>query len=213
MTNIFRIDSPFMRIMTKLFDMISLNLVFLICCLPVVTIGASCTALHTVVLKTAAGEEPEEPYAVKCFVEAFRKNFKQSTVSWIIMLIAGIFLYVDSLMAAQMGTGELFVKLLLGIASVLYFLVALYIFPIQARYDNTIHANLKNALLLAVRHFPKTILLALTVIVPAGLLLYGSTEIFAMMIVFILLFGASVIAGIQARIIWKIFRNYEENGS
>lgn len=210
MTNIFRIDSPFMRIMTKLFDMISLNLVFLLCCLPVITIGASCTALHTVVLKTAAGEEP---YAVKSFFEAFRKNFKQSTVSWIIMLIAGILLYVDSLMATQMGTGGLFMKLLLGIASVLYFLVALYIFPIQARYDNTIHANLKNALLLAVRHFPKTILLAFTVIVPTGLLLYGSIEVFVLMIVFSLLVGASVIAGIQDRIIWKIFRNYEEDDS
>lgn len=210
MTNIFRIDSPFMRIMTKLFDMISLNLVLLLCCLPVITIGASCTALHTVVLKTAAGEEP---YAVKSFFEAFRKNFKQSTVSWIIMLIAGILLYVDSLMATQMGTGGLFMKLLLGIASVLYFLVALYIFPIQARYDNTIHANLKNALLLAVRHFPKTILLAFTVIVPTGLLLYGSIEVFVLMIVFSLLVGASVIAGIQDRIIWKIFRNYEEDDS
>lgn len=210
MANFFQIDSPFMRIMARLFDMISLNIVFLLCCLPVITIGASCTALHTVVLKTAAGVEP---YVVKSFFEAFRKNFRQSTVSWIIMLIAGGFLYVDSLMAKHLGTGGLFMKLLLGIASILCFLGALYIFPIQARYDNTIHSNFKNALLLAVRHFPKTILLAFTVLVPAGLLLYGATEVFVLMIVFFLLTGASVIAGIQDRIIWKIFRNYEEANS
>lgn len=206
MANIFRIDSPFMRFMTKLFDMIALNLVFLVCCLPVVTIGASCTALHTVVLKTAAGDEP---YVVKSFFEAFRKNFRQSTAVWMIMLTAGIFLYVDSLMAAQMGTGGLVMKMILGIASVLCFLAALYIFPIQARYENTIRANFKNALLLAVRHFPKTVLLALTVIIPAGLVLYSPTEVFALMLIFLLLVGAVVIAGIQDRIIWKIFQSYE----
>ena len=207
MANIFRIDSPFMRIMTKLFDMIALNLVFLTCCLPVITIGASCTALHTVVLKTAAGDEP---YVIKSFFEAFRKNFRQSTVSWIIILTAGIFLYVDSLMAAHMGTGGMFMKLLLGTGSLFFFFAALYIFPIQARYENTIRANYKNALLLAVRHFPKTILLALTAAVPAGLLLYGTTEIFALMLLFFLLIGMSVIAGIQDKIIWNIFREHEK---
>ena len=90
--------------------------------------------------------------------------------------------------------------------------VGLYLFPIQARYQNTIRANCRNALLLAVRHFPRTVLLALTVLIPLGLLLYGSTELFLLLGVLMLLMGGSVIAGIQAKILLPMFRQHENEG-
>lgn len=206
----FRLDSPFMRLMARLFDLILLNILFLLCCIPVVTIGASCTALHTVSLKYAAGDEPP---VMSTFFGAFRANFVSSTLSWLLFFIAGAFLYVDTSLATQTQAGGLPVQFLLTAASILLFGVSLYLFPLQARYQNTLRANYRNALLLAIRHLPRTALLALTVLVPLGLLLYGSTETFLLLGILMLLMGASVIAGIQAKILLPIFRQHEETGS
>ena len=170
MAKLFRIDSPFMDAMTRLFDLVALNLIFLLCCLPIVTIGVSCTALHTVTLKMAAGSEPP---VLKSFFGAFKDNWKQATLTWLLLLAAGGFLYVDLLIAAQGGAGGLLMKCVFGFFSILYLLILLYIFPIQSRYRNTIRMNLQNALLMAVRQLPKTICLAATVILPVLVALYG----------------------------------------
>lgn len=207
MGRIFRIDSPFTDMMTKLFDLIALNFVFLICCLPVITIGASCTALHTVTMKFAAGDEPQ---VLKAFFQAFRSNFKQATLSWLLLLLAGIFLYVDSMIAAQIGTGGFIIKCILGFFSILYLLVLLYIFQIQCRYKNTTINNLKNALLMSIRQLPKTIFLAATIILPILLTLYGPTSVFFLSTICFLLIGCSLIACIQDRVVIKIFCYYDE---
>ena len=207
MPKLFRIDSPFTEAMTKMFDLIALNLVFLLCCLPIITIGASCTALHTIAMKIAAGYEPP---ILKSFFMAFKSNWKQATVTWFLLLAAGGFLYVDSLIAAQLGTGGLPMKLLLGFLSILYLFVLLYIFQIQGRYRNTIRKNLQNALLMAIRQLPKTILLAATVILPVLVSLYGPVSVFLICIVCFLVVGCSLIACIQDKIILKIFDYYDQ---
>lgn len=205
----FRLNSPIMQLMAKLFDLILLNLVFLVCCLPVVTIGASCTALHTLCLKYADGDEPP---VLATFFTAFRKNFAQATLSWLVLFAAGAFVYLDTGLAARTGAGGVPMQVLLAAASLVLLGVGLYLFPIQARYQNTIRANYRNALLLAIRHFPRTVLLALTVLVPMAVLLYGSTQVFLLLGILMLLMGGSVIAGIQARILLPIFRQHENEG-
>ena len=102
MGRIFRMDSPFTEAMTKLFDMIALNIIFLICCLPVITVGASCTALHTITMKIAKGDDPS---VIKEFFHALKSNFPQATLTWLLLLVGGGFLYGDSVIAAQVGTG------------------------------------------------------------------------------------------------------------
>lgn len=207
MGRIFRIDSPFTDMMSKLFDLIALNIVFLVCCLPVVTIGASCTALHTVTMKIAAGNDPN---VLKGFFKAFRENFVQATLTWILLLAGGGFLYVDSMIAAQIGTGGFGMKCLLGFFGLLYLFVMLYIFQIQGRYQNTIRKNLGNALLMAVQQLPKTAVLAVVWIVPLLAAVYGPAEVFLVCAVCFLVIGCSVTACIQDRIVVRIFDYYDE---
>ena len=57
MDRLFNMDNKFFTVMGRVADLIMLNVVFLICCLPIVTIGASLTALHYVTLKMARNEE------------------------------------------------------------------------------------------------------------------------------------------------------------
>ena len=77
-------DNVVMRAIGKIGDLICLNVLWLICCIPVITIGASTTALYTVMLRLVRNEEG---YIFRGFFKAFKLNFKQSTIIWIILLL------------------------------------------------------------------------------------------------------------------------------
>ena len=79
-------DGYLTRILTKVMYVVSLNLLFLICSVPIFTIGAASTAMYTVLLHFLQGDEPN---ILKGFLRAFRDNFKKSTVIWLIMLALG----------------------------------------------------------------------------------------------------------------------------
>ena len=89
MKKLFDIDNPVIAFLSRLADLIGLNFLFLICCLPVFTIGAAWTALYYVTVKMV---RKEESYIWKDFFKSFRENFKQATLIWLInMLVLAIF--------------------------------------------------------------------------------------------------------------------------
>ncbi|MFR7377912.1 MAG: YesL family protein [Oliverpabstia sp.] len=92
MDRLFNMDNKFFTVMGRVADLMMLNIVFIICCLPIVTIGASLTALHYVTLKMARNEES---YIIRSFFKSFKQNFKQATVINLIMLLFGGLLYLD----------------------------------------------------------------------------------------------------------------------
>ena len=73
MNGLFNLDSPIMRFLSKVCDLMILNVMCIICCLPIVTAGASITALYTITMKMVRGEES---YIFKGFLKAFKENFK-----------------------------------------------------------------------------------------------------------------------------------------
>ena len=85
-------DSGIMRVLSKICDIVCLNVLWLVCSLPIITIGASTTALYTVMLKLVKNEEG---YIFKGFLHAFKLNFKQSTIIWLILLLCGGVCFVD----------------------------------------------------------------------------------------------------------------------
>ncbi|MCD8068175.1 MAG: YesL family protein, partial [Lachnospiraceae bacterium] len=92
MGGIFNLDSKFMRALSKLADLMWVNILTLVCCIPIFTIGASFTAMHTVVYKLYKNEEG---YITREFFKAFKSNFRQSTLMWLIYLILGLVLCGD----------------------------------------------------------------------------------------------------------------------
>ena len=92
MDKLFNMDNKFFTVMGRVADLIMLNVVCLICCLPIVTIGASLTALHYVTLKMARNEES---YIIRSFFKSFKQNFKQATIINLIMLVIAAILYMD----------------------------------------------------------------------------------------------------------------------
>ena len=92
MGKLFNLDSPFMQFMNRVADLMWLNILFVICCIPVITIGPSLTAMYYITLKMVRNEES---YITKGFFKSFRQNFLQATILWIMLLAILAVLFVD----------------------------------------------------------------------------------------------------------------------
>ena len=198
MGKIFEMDSPVMRFLNRLGDLMILNFLMIVCCIPVVTAGAAFTAMHYVLLKIVRGEEG---YLLRGFFKSFRTNFKQATLIWLLMLLVVAVYMGDSLIFNYSGLEfpRALVVTVVAIA-LLLLMIAVYIFPLQARFDNTV----KNAAILAFVNLPRTILMLVCYALPL-VIVYFST--YALLFVF--LFGISAPAYGAAFIYSGIFKKLE----
>ena len=159
----FSYESKFSQILLKLCWSCYLNLLWFLCSLPIVTIGASTTALYYASLKLVREEDSS---LTRQFFRSFRENFKQATVLWLILLGVGLFLGADGYILYHLrlsAAGPLAVMwtLILAVviaASVVYVIVLLYVFPLLASVCNTNRAMLKNAFLIGTHYLFATIL-------------------------------------------------------
>jgi len=201
MSGFFSIDNPVWAFIGKLADVILLNILWFICCIPIVTIGPSTTALYYVTLKLASDEEG---YICRSFFRAFKTNFKQGTIIWLIMLAIGIIFYVDySFYLKQVDLPTTVQNILYMVffgMILIYFMVLTYVFPILSRFDNTIKNTLKNTLLISIRHLPWTILI---LVITFGLIFLSLTYVPVL-----LLLGFGLVAFINSYIFVHIFKNY-----
>lgn len=203
------IDNPIMRGMGRLADFIILNLLWVVCSIPIITIGASTTALYTVMLKLVKNEEG---YIAKGFLKAFKENFKQSTIMWIIFLLISIVFVVDfvsiKLMSDEIG----------GILQILFlFMGALlaawmvYAFALQARFVNTVRNTLKNAMILVFAKLPFTVLIVLLTVGPVLVtFLTVRTLVIGVMVWFFA--GVSLVAWLNSYLLRFVFKKLEEGG-
>ena len=153
-------ESKLMLIFTKIAYSAYLNILWFLCCIPVITAGASTTALFYVTLKIAKNEEGN---ITKAFFRSFRENLRQSTLIWLILLALGIILSVDGYVLYHMRFENVFWTLCTAVfcvAAAAYAIVLMYIFPLLARFDNTVGAMFKNALFIGVRFLFCTVLMA-----------------------------------------------------
>ena len=221
MDRLFNMDNKFFTVMGRVADLIMLNVVFLICCLPIVTIGASLTALHYVTLKMARNEES---YIIRSFFKSFKQNFKQATAIWLLFLLAVLvlaavinlimlavaaILYMDLRIVGNIdGTMSQVLYIVFFAFGILYMMVFLYIYPVLAKFYNSIKNTFRNAFLMAIRHLPYTVLMAVITLLPAGVFFIKSFRIQSMAIMLLCMFGFALEAFINGHFLVKIFDNY-----
>ena len=205
MSSFFNMDSPIMRFLGRLADVMILNIVFLITCLPVVTIGAAWTSLSYVTLKMS---RDEESYIVKSYFKAFRQNFRQATAIWGIALVAMFIFYMDFHIIRSMNPSMAQAMfLLLAAIAMLAALTLLYVFPVLAKFDNTILNTIKNAFFMAIGNLPHTLLMA-AVIVGSVVLTFLSQQTIAVGLLVWIMVGFALIAFLNAHILVKVFDKY-----
>ena len=203
MNKLFDNEGSLMVFLSKLADLVWLNVLTLLCCIPIVTAGASLTAMYTVTIKMV---NKEEGYIARSFFQAFKKNFKQATIIWIIILFIAILFYGDYRIVNY--SGIVFPKALpiaLTAVIILLYCTFLYLFPVLARYDNTIRNTVKNSFLLSISNLPRTLLvMAIQFALPVAI--YFSQAIFPILF----LLGFSLPAYMSSLLFVKIFNKLEE---
>ena len=157
MKNLLNLESPLMQMLTRIGDLILLNVLFLICCIPVITAGASIAALHKMTQEIVYETDSS---TVKGFFRAFRANFKQATAVWLVVCVVAASLFCDYLLIITFFSGSEAVKwmlILLAVLAVLVVCVAAYMFPLLVRYENKLRNHLTNAVILAIIKLPRTL--------------------------------------------------------
>ena len=147
----FDAENPLMRALAVAADLLLLNLLTLLCSLPVLTLGAALTALCRSVQSIV---RDEDSYLFRDYFRTLRDNLLRGSAMGLLFLLAGALIWLDYRLA------EVFIpplRLTAAALGVIVLAVALYAFPLQARYVNSFGGTLKNALTLTVAWFPRTV--------------------------------------------------------
>lgn len=203
MGGLFSMDGKLAQFMGKLADIVILNVLLVVCSIPIVTAGASATAFYYVMLKLVKNEEA---YVFRSFFKAFKENFKQSTIVFLILAALAAVLGCDFFFATRQtgGTGNPLFIMFCVIALFVY-LGSCYLFPMMAFFENSTKKVFKNAYMMAIAHFPYTILIALVTLLPWFILLFGQ---FVPAAFFDIVIGFSLAGYVNALLFRSIFERY-----
>lgn len=157
----FQYDSPIITFLARVGDMIILNVLWLVCSLPVVTFGPATAAAHYVALKFVRDEGTS---VVRMFFQAFRQNFRQGLFLGLAALAAGLVLGVDLwLILSGRITFSPGIRLALLVAlwllTFLYLMVMVYVWAVMARFDNTVKNTVFNACVIAIANIRSTLMM------------------------------------------------------
>lgn len=200
---LFNLDSPVMIFLTKVANLMILNLLTILCCIPIITAGPAVTALYYVTIKMARGDDP---YIVKSYFKSFKENFKQGAIIGIVMLALTIVIILDWEVVILMMSGitATVLKVVLGIVTIFFVMTGLYVFPVLARFENTIRQTVKNAFLISIMSLPKTVVIVLIHLLPLGLLLLS-----IQVLPFLFLLGMPAVAYLSSMMFVRVFKKFE----
>lgn len=200
-------DNIIVRVLTRLFDLMLLNMLWLLCSLPVVTMGASTTAMYSVTLKMVGREEG---YIIKDFFKAFKENFKKSTIIWLGLLMVGSIIGLDFVAIREISKGiRNIVMIFLEIALILYIIEFIFVFPLLARFENTIRNTLINGFLIPVSRLPHAIAVLLLTMMCVTVTLLNQFTVMAGAVIWSII-GVALLAFANSFILHRIFKEYEE---
>ena len=196
---IFSFEGGLMRSISKFTDCICLSIMFLLCCIPVITIGTALSSLYYAIYKVV---RHDRGYIFQEYVSAFRDNFKQTAPVWLLALAAGVWLGADVYVVQHYTSPDSPFRLLsyvflLGLVLLLSWIT--YLFPYMSRFENTRKACMKNAMLMAIAHLPTTVgLLAVAAVTLLGIY----------MVVPLIIMLPAVCLWIQSFFLERVFRKY-----
>lgn len=202
---LFSLDSKFMCFMDRLFDVLLLNLLWLVFCLPVITIGAATVAAYSVAFPMI---DDEEGYIAKHFLKAFKSNFRQGTILWLLNAAALYALYIDwQIVLASENPSIIFIIVSI-LSTVFIFCAFVYAYPQTARYDNSVKRILENSIRISFRFFGKTGILIVVLTLEVGLFVWNTP-----MLIFGALVGPMMIFYTISGISKRIFEKLDDEGT
>lgn len=163
----FSVDGGLYKFFSRFWDMVKLNFLWLLCSLPIVTVGVSTIAAYTVTLKMV---DDKEGYVARSFFKAFKENIKQGMVIGIITLVCAYALFLDF----QLGSKSVAIFVVGILSAYLFLMVLIYTYPLLARYDNKLLQTMKNSWLISTRFFGKTFMLIFVIAIEIIVFLFNN---------------------------------------
>ena len=206
MFSMFSPDSKIMQIIGRITDLIVLNILFLLCCLPVFTIGAATTAMYTLCFRMLRQEEGN---ILKPYLRAFRENFKPATGVFLILSVILVpdYLYFDRFF--HMNGILHYVSYFFVLIAALAVLTAGFAFPWVSQFRNSASQTLKNALLLSIGNLPRAIAIAVITLLPVILWITNFDLFVKISFLWLALYFAAA-AYMNAAILYPVFKPYTE---
>lgn len=196
-----------MQYFSRLYDLAVLNLLFLLCCVPIVTIGAANCALYTVCFRM---DTEREEGIFRSFFRAFRGNFRQGTILWLILALFGGACVVNLMLFSQMGGLMQLPWALFAVLLAVDCMLFAYVFPIMSLFHSSNKDCLKNALLLSFGYLPRTLALCILNIFPWAILIMNLYAFLNMAFAWVFLYFSAA-AYVNSRILKAVFAPYLTN--
>lgn len=198
-------ESKVVDMLSRIVELMLLNLLFVLTSLPLVTIGASITALFSVNLKLVKNEES---YIVKEYFHAFRQNLARATISFLLFTIIGT-LFTFNIILALRSTGTLF--LIIGILSLIFLILlgvySLCYFPLLAQFHLT-HTEALQYISRMIGNKPGLFLLLTALNLPVLFLCIYSVYTLLFVLIVALLIGAAGFTYVEAGIFRQLGTGY-----
>ena len=194
-------DSPVIAFLNKLTDLVLLNVLWLICSVPIITIGASTTAMYYVSITSI---RCGDGYVVRRFFKSFRESFRQITPIWLMMLICGMLFIGDLIFWNQVKEPIGKIMLIISVVIIMLLLViGLWVFPVFAKFTGSRRNLLKNAAAFAIGYLPYT---AIVLVITAVTVYANLVSVVANSIM--LFIGFALLSYIQSFFFYKVFMNH-----
>lgn len=148
-------DGKFVKVLNRIADLVGLNLLAILFCIPIITIGASITAVYGYIFRI---QEKREGYLTKDFWKLFKECFRSSTIIYLVGVAVVAMLYLDYQIFATDSRLDI-LQVLVVAGGILVAEIFTYAFPMESYFENSLKATVKNALLLGISNIPYTLLM------------------------------------------------------
>ena len=202
---LFNPDSRIMIFLSRVADLVILNILWLVCCIPVVTIGASTTAMYHVIRHW---QKDSVSSVVRDFFQSFKEDFKQATPVYLILLIPTVAVVMNAMLIFNPENSAAVPSYLLVIwfiSALILLFISSFVYPVMAFFADSIFKTLRNAMVLALANLPRTILISILNLLPV-ILLFVNLSFFLQSSIFWLLIGGALVAYLNMSILKPVFK-------
>ena len=202
---LFNPDSRIMIFLSRVADLVILNILWLVCCIPVVTIGASTTAMYHVIRHW---QKDSVSSIMRDFFQSFKEDFKQATPVYLILLIPTVAVVMNAMLIFNPENSAAVPSYLLVIwfiSALILLFISSVVYPVMAFFADSIFKTLRNAMVLALANLPRTILISVLNLLPV-ILLFVNLSFFLQSSIFWLLIGGALVAYLNMSILKPVFK-------
>lgn len=205
MGKFFNLDAPIIQAIGKVGEIMMITSLWLVCCLPVFTIGAATAALYRLMFNL----KEDSSTKLSDFFRAFKDNFKKGTLIWLIVLAVVAVLLVLYWLIAWVESDMIRLVLLLMFSALFFvtFIAVVYVFPLTAYFENTVAGTLRNAVAMGMGHLRKSIPACALTMVPLIAYMVSYEFFIRLLFLWLVLAPGAIAYGIVC-ILTPIFRKY-----